>query len=167
MNGDWTKVSVRRDDILTCCRQDVKQGLISTKSKAYDHLKLDCDDGTNVTLMRSMRSLHWLGFCSGERVNISFMEGLRTLHETLSVFSICKKRLFIKWLTGPYNFYKTKQKHIIYGEIEKPSWKPYQNYLQKLSKDRLEKNRKLTNWPPLVRTQSRLCHFLFLPSCTL
>ena len=117
--------------------------------------------------MRSMRSLHWLGFCSGERVNISFMEGLRTLHETLSVFSICKKRPFIKWLTGPYNFYKTKQKHIIYGEIENPSWKPYQKYLKKLPKDRSEKNHKLTNWPPLVRTQSRLCHFLFPPSCTL
>ena len=39
--------------------------------------------------------------------------------------------------------------------------------MKKLSKDRSEKNRKLTNWPPLVRTQSRLCHFLFPPSCTL
>ena len=100
-----TRLSVRRDDILTCCREDVKQGLISIKSKMYDHLKLDCDDGTNVTLMRSMRSLHWLGFCSGERVNISFMEGLRTrLLETLSVFSICKKPTFIKWEIGRNNF---------------------------------------------------------------
>ena len=90
-NGDWTRLSACRDNILTCCPQDIKQCWIRDSSRTND------DDGTNVTLMQSIRSLHWSGFCW--RVLAYHWEPLL---ETLSVFIIYKKPPFIKWQTGRY-----------------------------------------------------------------